>query len=227
MENIFGMPMGSLAVVLADPSGDTHGAGDLYGVVQAGHVPHRHPQHPAPQGPDPPDRARAHALDAEHKQRLRLRRLPQLLGQEGRLRPARPYRRDRGDQEARGAFGRTPFSEAIYGQVASKLAGNSSIDGYVPSLLSQAAVHFGARTEPGAQIMGVPADQTLQELRAQNGATLAGLKAGEVLINEKLATVPRLEGRRLRAGVRRSPSRTVQGGRYSRRTAGWQGQGRR
>ena len=44
------------------------------------------------------------------------------------------------------------------------------------------------RTEPGAQIMGVPADQTLQELRAQNGATLAGLKAGEVLINEKLAT---------------------------------------
>jgi putative ABC transport system permease protein len=43
------------------------------------------------------------------------------------------------------------------------------------------------RSEPGAQVMGVPADQTLQELQAQNGATLADLKAGEVLINEKLA----------------------------------------
>ena len=35
--------------------------------------------------------------------------------------------------------------------------------------------------------MGVLADQTFQELRAQNGASLTGLKAGEVLINEKLA----------------------------------------
>ncbi|MBF6611912.1 MAG: FtsX-like permease family protein [Chloroflexi bacterium] len=94
-----------------------------------------------------------------------------------------------------GPLGMTPFSEAIYGQVASRLAGNASIDGYIPSLLSQAAISLvvaghpdtGVRTEPGARIMGVPVDQAFQEVRAQNGATLAGLKAGEVLINEKLA----------------------------------------
>ncbi len=85
------------------------------------------------------------------------------------------------------ASGMTPFSEAVYAQITSALAGNSSIDGYIPSLVSQAAAKFGVRTEPAAQIMGVPADQTFQELRAQNGATLAGLRAGEVLINEKLA----------------------------------------
>src|SRR5207237_411714 len=85
------------------------------------------------------------------------------------------------------ASGMTPFSEAVYAQTTSALAGNSSIDGYIPSLVSQAAAKFGVRTEPAAQIMGVPADQTFQELRAQNGATLAGLKSGEVLINEKLA----------------------------------------
>jgi putative ABC transport system permease protein len=92
-----------------------------------------------------------------------------------------------------GAFALTPFSEATYDQVASRLAGNSSIDGHIPSLVSQAAVHFGVRTEPGAQIMGIPADQVFQELRAENGATLAGLQAGEVLINEKLAEALDLE----------------------------------
>lgn len=84
-------------------------------------------------------------------------------------------------------FALTPFSETTYAQIASRLAGNSSIDGYIPSLTSQAAVYSGVRSEPGAQVLGVPADQILQELRAQNGATFAGLKAGEALINEKLA----------------------------------------
>lgn len=88
---------------------------------------------------------------------------------------------------AEDAVAQTPFSEGIYGQVASKLEGNASIDGHIPSLIGQAAVHFGVRSEPGAQVMGVPVNQALQELRAQNGATLAGLQSGEVLINEKLA----------------------------------------
>lgn len=86
-----------------------------------------------------------------------------------------------------GAFTQAPFSEAVYAQIASSLGGNSAIDGLLPSLVSQAAVHFNLRTEPGAQIMGVPADQTFQEIRAQNGATLSDLKAGEALVNEQLA----------------------------------------
>jgi putative ABC transport system permease protein len=90
--------------------------------------------------------------------------------------------------KGQGAFAQTPFSEATYAQVATRLAGNAALDGAIPSLLGQAAVKFGARTEPGAQILGVPAEQALQALRAPNGATLAGLKAGEALINEKLAT---------------------------------------
>ncbi|MEO8285143.1 MAG: FtsX-like permease family protein [Chloroflexota bacterium] len=94
---------------------------------------------------------------------------------------------------AAAALAQTPFSQATYNQVASRIAGNSSIDGYAPSLTSQASVSHSVRSEPGAQIMGVPADQTLQELRAQNGATLAGLKVGEVLINEKLAMSLHLE----------------------------------
>jgi putative ABC transport system permease protein len=88
---------------------------------------------------------------------------------------------------AAGAVAEIPFSEAIYNQVAAGLAGNPAIDGHIPSLAGRAAVYFGARSEPGAQVVGVPADQTLQELRAENGAKLDSLKAGEVLINEKLA----------------------------------------
>ena len=87
-----------------------------------------------------------------------------------------------------GTVAQTPFSEATYGRVAATLAGNSAIDGHIPSLSGPVAVGFGVRSEPGAQVMGLPVDQTLQELRAPNGATLAGLKVGEVLINEQLAT---------------------------------------
>ncbi|HEX8231365.1 MAG TPA: FtsX-like permease family protein [Chloroflexia bacterium] len=89
---------------------------------------------------------------------------------------------------ALGAVAQVPFSEATYAQIAARLEGNSSVDGYIPSLVSEAAVQFGLRSEPGSRIMGVPLDQTLQELRAQNGSTLDGLAAGEVLINEKLAS---------------------------------------
>lgn len=91
------------------------------------------------------------------------------------------------------ALAPTPFSEVTFAQIASRLAGNPSIDGYIPSLTSQAAVYSGVRSEPGAQVMGVPADQTMQELQARNGATLAGLRAGEVLINENLAESLSLE----------------------------------
>jgi putative ABC transport system permease protein len=93
-----------------------------------------------------------------------------------------------GIKGAAGSMAQTPFSEATYEQVAARLAGNSSIDGYAPSVKGPAAVYFGERSEPGAQLMGVPADQTLQELRAHNGVTLAALRAGDVLINEQLAT---------------------------------------
>jgi putative ABC transport system permease protein len=89
---------------------------------------------------------------------------------------------------AAGAGANTPFSQAIYGEMAARLAGKPANDGLVPSITGPAAVHFGLRGEPGAQVVGVPADQTLQELRAPNGATLAGLRAGEVLINEQLAS---------------------------------------
>ena len=88
---------------------------------------------------------------------------------------------------AAGVIARTPFSEGTYVKVASRLAADPTIDGYVPTLTGPAAVRFAARSEPGAQLVGVPADQTFQELRASNGATLAGLKASEVLINEQLA----------------------------------------
>ncbi len=86
-----------------------------------------------------------------------------------------------------GAGARAPFPEGTYREVAARLAGDAAIDGHLPSLSGQAAVHFGGRSEPGAQLMGVPADQTMQELRAPNGATLAGLQPGEVLINARLA----------------------------------------
>ncbi|HEX8598562.1 MAG TPA: FtsX-like permease family protein [Chloroflexia bacterium] len=91
-------------------------------------------------------------------------------------------------KSATGAVAQVPFSEATYAQVAARLAGNSAIDGYVPSVKGPAAVYFGERSEPGAQVVGVPSDQTLQELQAQNGVTFAALKAGEVLINERLAS---------------------------------------
>src|SRR6478672_3859670 len=54
-----------------------------------------------------------------------------------------------------GTFALTPFSAALYDQIDSALAGNSSLDGYIPSVVSQAAVHFGVRSEPGARIMGL------------------------------------------------------------------------
>ena len=72
--------------------------------------------------------------------------------------------------------------------------------------------------------MGVPADQTLQELRAPNGATLAGLQPGEVLINERLAMSLGLKAGdtvRVYAGPR---PRAGSGWPASSRTAGWQGQ---
>src|SRR4051794_15666245 len=87
-----------------------------------------------------------------------------------------------------GASAQTPFPEATYGQVVARLAGDAAIDGHLPNLSGQAAVHFGGRSEPAAQIVGLPADQMLQALRAPNGATLAGLQPGEVLINARLAT---------------------------------------
>lgn len=89
--------------------------------------------------------------------------------------------------DAAGAGARIPFPEGAYGQVAARLAGDGTIDGHLPSLTGRAAVQFGGRSEPAVQIMGLPADQTLQALRAPNGTTLAGLRPGEVLINARLA----------------------------------------
>src|SRR5687768_9593353 len=45
-------------------------------------------------------------------------------------------------------FTLTPFPETTYAQIASRLAGNASIDGSIPSLTSQAAVYSGVRSEP-------------------------------------------------------------------------------
>jgi putative ABC transport system permease protein len=94
-----------------------------------------------------------------------------------------------------GASTQAPFPEAVYAQLASRLAGDSAIDGFLPSLASRAAVSLvvagnpdsNLRTEPGARIVGLPADQTFQEIRANNGTTLSDLKTGEALVNEQLA----------------------------------------
>src|SRR5690348_922055 len=78
-------------------------------------------------------------------------------------------------KSAAGAVAQTPFAAATYAQIAARLAGNSALDGLIPSVTGQAAIQFGARSEPGAQLFGIPADQTMQELRAQSGATLPAL----------------------------------------------------
>src|SRR5690348_1543512 len=78
-------------------------------------------------------------------------------------------------KSAAGAVAQTPFTAATYDQIAARLAGNPAVDGLIPSVTGQAAIQFGARSEPGAQLFGIPADQTMQELRAQSGATLPAL----------------------------------------------------
>src|SRR5689334_14529296 len=58
---------------------------------------------------------------------------------------------------AAGVIAQTPFPEGTYREVAARLAGDAAIDGHLPSLTGQAAVHFGGRSEPAAQIVGLPA----------------------------------------------------------------------
>ncbi|MFN8541755.1 MAG: ABC transporter permease, partial [Thermomicrobiales bacterium] len=86
------------------------------------------------------------------------------------------------------------FDQAAFDTVRGKVGDNSSIDGLVPVVITQAPAidETSKQSEPIVNVLGIsPADAaTLGGLAAKEGGTidLAALKANEVAINASLAT---------------------------------------